>query len=544
MLLIEGSLAVVDDADVPTMVSALLQLITATNAVKILRSIRTEAAHVTIPIATLLASPLVASIRARPPCARAYIAELSRTAPLTSMDILAVASLLQVPSMRRAAAGALFAAIRLYPPAIDTLRATLSSHVGNDPANIHLVYVTLQQSLSPPPSVGSSRRRRGAALWQQLEPSLLLSTSVAVSEALVRHHAPLRKQAVNALLTACATRSTGHTSAAARSTCLDADGALEHMHAGIGKSVGGGLSGRSGGAEKTVECAQIAACTLLQIAEVDAACLQDCSELLCQFFAQHAAICDHDILHLISATISRIIAHQLAQAHVNTRGGGGSSSYSKRGWDPRAEEDDDENGGLGMLGTYSGALLLIQKLFFSIRPELLKSALILSGHVLRDVRVPQGDAEMMLRNALRLPFDPSWLSARWTTRHAPILSKEPCTRLKEPYIHSQKNIYIPSKERYIHSKKWTTRYVHSCRLRFGDLRRCLCVHVSVMQTSCALRLSPTLAGKSALRLAVLLNSKEPCMHSTNPCIHSQEAYIRSKNSWIPLKEPYVSSKEP
>lgn len=283
--LIEGSLAVVDDTDVPTMVSALLQLTTAANAVKILRSIRAEAAHVTIPIATLLASPLVASIRARPPCARAYIAELSRTAPLTSMDILAVAGLLQVPSMRRAAAGALFAAIRLHPSAVDTLRATLSSHVGNDPANIHLVYITLQQSLSPPPSVGSSRRRRDAAPWQQLEPALLLSASVAISEALIRHHAPLRKQAVTALLTACATRSIGHTTAA-RSTHVDADGVLDHANASAGKSVGGWQNGRSGGAGATVECAQIAAGTLLQIAEVDAGCLQDCSEMLCQFFAQ------------------------------------------------------------------------------------------------------------------------------------------------------------------------------------------------------------------------------------------------------------------
>ena len=55
----------------------------------------------------------------------------------------------------------------------------------------------------------------------------------------------------------------------------------------------------------------------------------------------------------------------------------------------------------GRLGAYSAALLLIQKLFFSMRPELQRGALILAGHVLRAGPVPQMYAQMMLRNALR-----------------------------------------------------------------------------------------------------------------------------------------------
>jgi len=162
--LVEGSLSVVDDGDVPTMVSALLQLTTSANAVKIIRAVRAEAVHVTTEISTLLAPPMVASIRARSLCARAYIAELSRTAPLTSMDVLVVAGLLQVPSMRRAAAGALFAAIRIHPPSVSLLHTTLSSGAGNDPANIHFVYVTLQQSLGLAPGAdGSDGRKRGRA---------------------------------------------------------------------------------------------------------------------------------------------------------------------------------------------------------------------------------------------------------------------------------------------------------------------------------------------------------------------------------------------
>jgi hypothetical protein len=48
------------------------------------------------------------------------------------------------------------------------------------------------------------------------------------------------------------------------------------------------------------------------------------------------------------------------------------------------------------LGTYSAALLLIQKLFFSIRPELLRSALILAGHLLRGACAPAADVQVLL----------------------------------------------------------------------------------------------------------------------------------------------------
>ena len=304
--LIEGSLALVDDSDIPTMVSALLQLTTATNAIKIMRSIRTEAAHVTISIASLLASPLVASIRARSPCARAYIAELSRTPPLTSMDVVVVTGLLQVPSMRRAAAGALFAAISIHPPAVDTLRVTLSSHVGSDPANIHLVYLPLQLSLSRPlTGGGSSSGRRGAALWQQLQPSMLLATSVAIAGAIILHHAPLRKQAITALLTACATRSFCERTSATHASA-DPYALLQHAGAGATHTTRKGIGAVRPAVADTwtsVDCAHIAAGTLLQIAEGHAACLLDCSDKLCQFYAQHAAVCDYHVLHLISVFI-------------------------------------------------------------------------------------------------------------------------------------------------------------------------------------------------------------------------------------------------
>ena len=371
--LIEGSLAVVDDTDVPTMVSALLQLATASNAVKIMRSIRAEAAHVAIPIATLLASPLVAATRARPPCARAYIAELSRTAPLSSMDVLAVAGLLQVPCMRRAAAGALFAAICLHPPAIDTLRDTLSSHVGNDAASIHLVYVTLQQSLGPPPALGGGHRGP-AAPWQQLEPHLLLATSVAISGALIRHHAPLRKQVIKALLTACATQAIGGATSARPDAALLCPG----TNLSKGRGGGGFGAGARDGAEMA-DCALIAAGTLLKVAETDAASLHESADQLCQFFGQHAAVCDSRVMHLISATISCVTAHELGRARsaVRTRGGGSSSAQG-----PRVPVDNDDFDGMDKLGAYSGVVLLIQKLLVSIRPEQLKSALILAGFIL------------------------------------------------------------------------------------------------------------------------------------------------------------------
>jgi hypothetical protein len=189
--LIEGSLAVVSDSDVPTMVSALLQLTTTTNAAKIVRSIRAEAALVTIPIASLLASPLVASIRSRPACARAYFTELARTAPLTSMDILAVVGLLQAPSMRRAAADALFAAINTHPPSVEMLRTTLSSNVGNDPASLLLIYATLQQAFPPSPALAPSSRRRSASWRPRIAPRLLLATSLAISEVCVHACLPM-----------------------------------------------------------------------------------------------------------------------------------------------------------------------------------------------------------------------------------------------------------------------------------------------------------------------------------------------------------------
>ena len=356
--------------DVPTMVAALLQLTTANNAVKIMRSIRGEASRVAIPIATLLASPLVAATRARPACARAYIAELSRSAPLTSMDVLAVAGLLQVPCMRRAAAGALFAAIHLHPPSIDTLRDTLSSHVGNDPANIHLVYVTLQQSLGPPPAAGGGRLGAPGA-WQHLEPSLLLAMSVAISGALLRHHPAQRKQVIKALLTACATLPLGAT------TTTPPDAALACANTGLSRGRGGGGGAGARVSTRAADCALIAVGTLLQVAETDASCLHESADQLCQFFAQHAAVCDSRMLHLISATISRVIAHEQGRARsaVHMRG---SSSSSANG--PPAPVDNVDFDSVGKVGVfYSSVVLLIQKLLVSVRQQLVKSALILSG---------------------------------------------------------------------------------------------------------------------------------------------------------------------
>ena len=415
--LIEGSLAVVDDSDVPTMVSALLQLSTAANAVKIIRSVRAEAAHVTISIASLLASPLVATIRARAPSARAYIAELSRTPPLTSMDVLTIASLQQVPSMRRAAAGALFAAISMNPPAIDILRSTLSSPLGNEPANIHLLYVTLQQPFSLPQGAGSSSRRSAPARLHHLSPSLRLATSVAVAQALICHHEDLRKQVVSALLTACATRALGECSVV-KPVAVDADDITalpDGSNAAASKS--GARGSRSG---VMVNCAQIAARTLLQIAETDAGSLQECNDQMCQFFAQHASVCSGPVLHLIAATMARIIQHGSKHVHLQANRGGVEMSHGVAGSSSQRgrEVDSDDEGGMllgadaGRLGAYSAALLLIQKLFFSMRPELQRGALILAGHVLRAGPVPQMDAQMMLRNALRLPFDPTWVFAR------------------------------------------------------------------------------------------------------------------------------------
>lgn len=406
--LVEGSLSLVDDEDVPTMVSALLQLTTAVNAVKIIRVIRTEAVHVTIEIATLLASPMVASIRARSPCARAYIAELSRTAPLTSMDVLVVAGLLQVPSMRRTVAGALFAAIRIHPPAVDILRATLSSHAGNDPANIHFVYVTLQQSFgSLSAADSSSSRQRAASSWQRLDPSLLLSVSIAVSEAIIRHHPPLRKQGITALLTACATKTIGDSAGNVLATETESKPPGEAKGRRATKGANGG-----GWCKAEADCARIAAFTLVHIAEVDAACLKGCSDQLCQFYGQHAAVCDNHVLHLISATLSRIIAYE----HSLTRGKDGGGGNSVRGishWrDEDVGHDRDEDGSMGPLGTYSAVMLIIQKLFVSIRPEMQHSALILSGHVLQRAHVPESDAQTMQRNASRLALDPSCPSAR------------------------------------------------------------------------------------------------------------------------------------
>jgi hypothetical protein len=353
------------------MVAALLQLTTANNAVKIMRSIRGEASRVAIPIATLLASPLVAATRARPACARAYIAELSRSAPLTSMDVLAVAGLLQVPCMRRAAAGALFAAIHLHPPSIDTLRDTLSSHVGSDPANIHLVYVTLQQSLGPPPAAGGGRLGAPGGAWQHLEPSLLLAMSVAISGALLRHHAAQRKQVIKALLTACATQALGAT------TTTPPDAALAFANTGLSRGRGGGGGAGARVSTRAADCALIAVGTLLQVAETDAACLHESADQLCQFFAQHAAVCDSRMLHLISATISRVIAYEQGRARsaVRMRGGGGSSAHG-----PPAPVDNVDFDSVGQVGAfYSSVVLLIQKLLVSVRQELVKSALILSG---------------------------------------------------------------------------------------------------------------------------------------------------------------------
>ena len=362
--------------DVPTMVSALLQLTTANNAVKIMRSIRGEASRVAIPIATLLASPLVAATRARPACARAYIAELSRTAPLSSMDVLVVAGLLQVPCMRRAAAGALFAAILLHPPSIDTLRDTLSSHVGNDPANIHLVYVTLQQSLGPSPAAGRGRQGGAGGPWQHLEPELLLAMSVAIAGTLLRHHVPQRKQVIKALLTACATQALGST------TTTPPDAGLACANTGFSRGRGGGGGGGARVSSPTVDSALadsalIAGATLFHVAETDAACLHESADQLCQFYAQHAAVCDRRMLHLISAIISRVIDHEQGRERsaVRLRGGGSSSAQ----WPP-ARVDDVEFDSVGKFGAfYSSVVLLIQKLLVSVRQELLKSALILSG---------------------------------------------------------------------------------------------------------------------------------------------------------------------
>ena len=433
LLLVEGSLAVVDDTDVPTIVSALLQLTTASNAVKIMRTIRTEASHVTTPIAALLASPLIASIRARPPCARAYIAELSRTAPLTSMDVLVVVGLLQVPSVRRAAAGALFAAIHLHPPSIATLRVTLSSNVGNDPANVHLVYATLQHSITLPPSVGiasSSNRRRAPS--QQLEPSLLLSTCVAVAGALICHHPALRKQVTSALLTACATRAIAE-SPAASSVPDEAQRVLERGNACSDKVRRVACRASDVSPTAVWDCTRIAAGTLLQIAEMDSRWLEESSDQLCQFFAQHAAVCDGYVLHLIAATIARIAAQQLARTHEGSLCKSGRGGTNVGRWSAGTDRDqdlddrDDDLDTVPSVGScYSNVLLLIQKLFFSLRSDLLKSSLILAGHLMRNVDLPQSDADTILRSALRLPFDASWLSARCMLLRPNPKPLEPC----------------------------------------------------------------------------------------------------------------------
>jgi hypothetical protein len=83
---------------------------------------------------------------------------------------------------------------------------------------------------------------------------------------------------------------------------------------------------------------------------------------------------------------------------------------------------------MGGSGAYASALVLVQKLFLSIRPELVKSALILAGHLLQHVRVPDTDVEMLLRNALRFPFDPTWTSARWSAPAKPSTPQPPPIR--------------------------------------------------------------------------------------------------------------------
>jgi hypothetical protein len=72
---------------------------------------------------------------------------------------------------------------------------------------------------------------------------------------------------------------------------------------------------------------------------------------------------------------------------------GGGSAHARQ---VLADDADDAQASGHALGTYSAALLLIQKLFFSIRPELLRSALILAGHLLRGACAPAADVQVLL----------------------------------------------------------------------------------------------------------------------------------------------------
>jgi hypothetical protein len=340
--LVEGALALVDADDVPTVVQAMLSMATPATATRIILAIRTEATKVTLAIAALFAEPLAAAIRAQPFCSRAYFAQLRTVPPLSAMDLLASAALLEIPALRRAAADSLLAAVSLAPrPALGALASTLSSPAAG-PSAVNLLSILL----NPPPPPRPLRGGRAGAVPARLGPALRARAAQVAARSLLVDQPSLRRHALTALL-----------ATAARAAPTPGGPHAEALSGGAAAPGGPHGAGGAGGWR-----ARIAAAAVLGVAaeERGRAALAADADLLLQLIALHGPVCDAPTLHLLAASLARLApgsASAHAQAHAR----------------PAA--------GLG------AALVVVQKLYFSSNAAATRAALVVTAHVLARPRL-------------------------------------------------------------------------------------------------------------------------------------------------------------